>query len=121
MRSRSQNVGPAVTSFFVAYPAVPDLIGETIEAAAGLCRGRAGLTITTWKRPDLAGGPLIAPILESIGASEVVAADVTVLNFNVTYELGFAIGSGKRVLPIQHRAYEIDRVAINRIGIFDTL
>jgi len=50
-----------------------------------------------------------------------VAADITRLNFNVTYELGYAIGLGKRGLPLVSKALKTDEQLINRVGIYDTL
>jgi hypothetical protein len=63
----------------------------------------------------------LTSIIEAITASDVVAADISRLNFNVTYELGYAIGLGKRSLPIVNRALEIDDNLISSVGIYDTL
>lgn len=76
--------------------------------------------VTSWERPDLGGHQLIAPITTSIREADIVAADITVMNFNVTYELGFALGLGKRVIPIRHSAYDIDKEAMQLVGLFDT-
>jgi hypothetical protein len=107
---------------FIAYPSEPELVASTIEHTK-IDAGQYGpnLEVTTWKRDDLGGQPLITPIIEAITASDVVAADISRLNFNVTYELGYAIGLGKRGLPIINRALEIDDNLISRVGIYDTL
>src|SRR6185369_10712226 len=51
----------------------------------------------------------------------VLISDVTRLNFNVTYEIGYAIGLKKRVRLIKHSAITGDDSLILRTGIFDTL
>jgi hypothetical protein len=73
---------------FVAYPSEPEIVGSTIESAkAEAQKYGPNLEVTTWRREDLGGQPLIAPIVEAIKACDVMAADITRLNFNVTYEL----------------------------------
>jgi hypothetical protein len=106
---------------FIAYPSVPPTLGETIERAKRESKADTNFQITTWKRDDLAGSPVIAPILESIVSHDVTVADITVLNFNVLYELGYGIGLGKRGLPILNSAFEFDRKKIESVGIFDSL
>jgi nucleoside 2-deoxyribosyltransferase len=44
----------------------------------------------------------VDPIIEKIQTSDVLVADITKLNFNVMYEIGYAIGKSKRVLLIQN-------------------
>lgn len=90
---------------FIAYPSKPELseVMRQVQQKMTL-----DLTVVTWERPDLGGYELIAPIISSIKESDFVAADITQLNFNVTYELGFAIGLGKRVIPIRYSAYDLD-------------
>jgi len=59
--------------------------------------------------------------LESIQAAKCLVADVTVLNFNVSYEIGYAIGAGKRVVLIRNEAIESDYNERSIVGVFDTL
>jgi hypothetical protein len=46
---------------------------------------------------------------------------VTRLNFNVTYEIGYAIGRQKRVFLICNKSLIRDEALIREVGIFDTL
>ncbi|MEO8466297.1 MAG: hypothetical protein ABI640_13215, partial [Gammaproteobacteria bacterium] len=79
------------------------------------------LSVVTWEQNDIAGRPLVAPIFEGINENDLLIADVTTLNFNVTYEIGFAIGSRKRVFLIKHSGITRDEESVRRVGIFDTL
>src|SRR6185312_8367756 len=45
----------------------------------------------------------------------------SILNFNVTYEVGYAIGLGKRVILVRNKAIAADETELKRVGIFDTL
>jgi hypothetical protein len=59
--------------------------------------------------------------LDTIAASDFVVGDITSLNFNVVYEIGFAIGKTKRVIVIKNSALRADDDLIRELGIFDTL
>lgn len=50
-----------------------------------------------------------------------LVADVTLLNFNVVFEIGYAIGRQKRAYLIQNSAITGSRDLIEQVGIFDTL
>ena len=73
------------------------------------------------KRTTFRGSRLSDPIFWRISAGEFLAADVTYLNENVTFEIGYAIGSKKRCLLFVNSAQSGDHELANRIGVFDTL
>ncbi len=74
-----------------------------------------------WVFNDIAGAPIISPILAKIDESPFVVADITYLNLNVVYEIGFAIGRGKRAFLVRNKTIEGDKTLVNAVGIFDTL
>lgn len=74
-----------------------------------------------WQFNDIAGNPLISPILTGIDASAYVVADITYLNLNVVYEIGFSIGKSKRCFLVRHDGTEGDKKVAREVGIFDTL
>jgi acyl-CoA-binding protein len=74
-----------------------------------------------WPFNDVPGTPLVSPILGKIDESPFVVADVTYLNLNVVYEVGFAIGRCKRTFLIRHKGTEGDKQTAKAVGIFDTL
>lgn len=107
---------------FVAYSsrdrALATMIGNGVAKAN---RKLNALSYEPWEFNDIAGNPLISPIVAGIESSKFVVADVTYLNANVVYEIGFAIGKGKRCLLIRNSLVDGDLKAAREVGIFDTL
>lgn len=111
-----------MTTTFFAYPSGPrQLLDELQRAVAWLKNAWGDDAVHTWEDNDVAGRNLLDPIVGEIQARELVVADVTFANFNVTYEFGFAIGTGKRAVPTVNVSVEGDRKLHSDIGIFDTL
>ena len=107
---------------FVAYSARPQELSDSIKRAIQSANENSTtMAFKGWAENDIAGRPLTGPILEKIGTSSFVVSDITQLNFNVTYEIGFTIGSGKRVFLVRNKSYENDITQISRVGIYDTL
>lgn len=107
---------------FVAYTARDTLLARIISV--GVSKANAltkDVRYTPWEISDVAGHPLTSPILEGIEGSKFIVADITYLNPNVVYEVGFAIGKEKRVFLIRSRAIEGDKKIAQVAGIFDTL
>ncbi len=74
-----------------------------------------------WPYNDISGKPLVSPIIENIDSAPFVVADITYLNLNVVYEIGYSIGARKKVLLIRNAGVEGDFELAKRVGIFDTL
>jgi hypothetical protein len=66
---------------FYAYPSQPPSISQSVVGALGRL-SPATYDISTWAENDIAGKPLIDPILENIETSDLLIADITRLNFN---------------------------------------
>jgi hypothetical protein len=107
---------------FCAYAAEPAQIGQTISAAISeLKQYTSQFDISAWPQIDIAGRFIIEGILDKISAADLVVVDITRLNFNVTFEAGYAIGKGKRIVPIMNSALQPATKEISELGIFDTL
>jgi hypothetical protein len=106
---------------FIAYPGEPSEIGQSIEAAAQAYNRSVANALSTWRENDIAGRFLAHPILDNIRDSKCLIADVSVLNFNVTYEIGYAIGLGRRAFLIKNEGLQGNDDEIRRVGVFDTL
>jgi hypothetical protein len=107
---------------FLAYPSQPPDIGRTVSAAVEHLRSNNhAVDLHTWEENDIAGRFIYQPILEEIDNGQMLVADVTRLNFNVVFEIGYAIGRQKRAYLIRNSAITGSDDLIDQVGIFDTL
>lgn len=107
---------------FVAYSSREAALARLVEDAVYVANGKSDrVRYEVWVYNDVPGNPLISPILDRIEESAYVIADVTTLNLNVVYEIGFAIGSRKRAYLIRHHSTAGDKGVAREAGIFDTL
>ncbi len=106
---------------FVAYPSSPAQLAVAVRSAIEIADGNKNCSYSGWEENDVAGRPLTAPIFRNIENSNILVADVTILNFNVSYEIGYAIGFGRRVFLVRNQEFEADDKKITSVGIFDTL
>lgn len=107
---------------FVAYPGAPhDLVYTINEAVKKTNIYQKEIEFKIWEHNDIAGRPLTLPILSGIENAEVVVADITKPNFNVSYEVGYTIGMQKRVILIKNVSLKSNNTLATKIGIFDTL
>lgn len=115
-------MGDGMVKAFFAYAASErDAVQAVHNAQVLLAKSRQELELKLWEENDISGRPLTDPIFENIAAADMLFADITVMNFNVTFEIGFAVGLGKRVHLVRDRNIMRESGLITRIGIFDTL
>jgi len=106
---------------FIAFPSIPAQIGDTIERGVEeFNRQHQQLQIKTWPTLDIAGKFIADMVTKEIDQSDYVIADISRLNFNVVYEIGYGIGREKQIIPIVNSAIVFPH-EIERLGIFDTL
>lgn len=118
-----QDFTPATHSdaFFV-YPASPISTSSTIDAAIADIQVRAGnRRWVTWKKLDIPGQIIFCEICRTMRFAKFLVADVTTLNFNLMFEIGYALGLGIPVLPIRNVANVSDRHIFDELGVLDTL
>ncbi|HPO15574.1 MAG TPA: hypothetical protein PLI09_19185 [Candidatus Hydrogenedentes bacterium] len=113
---------PNTLKGFAAYPASATEIGQQLHAAQESLHKEHGFPgLTLWDENDIPGRFVVTPILEGISHSDFLLADVTQLNFNVAFEIGFAIGQRKRILLVRSNAHKRDDILFREFGVFDTL
>ncbi|MHA1974699.1 MAG: P-loop ATPase, Sll1717 family [Candidatus Hodarchaeales archaeon] len=88
-------------SCFVAYPSKPSSLIETIEKAIKLIADGQLVDIQSWKKTSVSGKFIITSICEAIDKNDILICDLTYLNHNVLFELGYAIARNKRVWIIR--------------------
>lgn len=113
----------AKPSAFVAYTGRDGDLSERILTGVRKANAVTGCPVRyePWEFNDISGKALISPIIEGIDASPFVVADITYLNLNVVYEIGFSIGRKKKVLLLRNSQIEGDRDIAKAVGIFDTI
>lgn len=104
---------------FYAYPASPSELGDTIERAISSVDSQ--FSIDSWKAMDIVGQFINEKVLSSIDNADYFVADISILNFNVTYEIGYAIGKKKRILLTKNSSIKETHPTIKDVGIFDTI
>src|ERR1700748_3581075 len=87
-----------VKNGFFAYASEPAHCGEFIEEAIKVIHKSGHLTfIKSWKSLSIAGKFIISEVLKEIEKADFLCADLTGLNENVLFEIGFAIGKKKPI------------------------
>lgn len=105
--------------FFFAYPNEPLQLGQTIESAISKFNSIEE-RILSWKAMDINGKFIEEKILEEI-SDRIFVADITYLNFNVVFEIGYAIGAKREIILVRNRTFEEKGPTILQVGIFDTI
>ncbi|MCZ7556004.1 MAG: hypothetical protein M5R41_06335 [Bacteroidia bacterium] len=105
-----------------AYPATPTPVGATICTALDKCHLDSRYRgLVSWEELDIPGRLIQTEILTKIDSGNIFFADITFPNFNVVFEIGYAIGSKKRCIITKNAALKDDQQLFREIGVFDTL
>jgi hypothetical protein len=109
------DVGPKAG--FVAYPARDQTLADGIMDAVRKANALPlPVLYEPWPFNDIAGNQVVSPILEKIDESPFVIADITYLNLNVVYEVGFTIGKCKRAFLVRHKPTAGDKDLAKTVG-----
>lgn len=84
-------------TIFFAYPGQPTDLSETIRKAADLLNRNTEYSVFRWEQLDSAGVVIWNDVKRRILESDGFACDLTYLNDNVLFELGYAITSRKEI------------------------
>jgi hypothetical protein len=106
---------------FVAYPASPVDRAESIEKAIEELSAGGVVDVVGWKSLAVAGRLVINVICDEIKKSQVFIADVTALNPNVLFELGYAMAHRKRVWLLLNPHIERAKVDFDRLQLLTTI
>jgi hypothetical protein len=111
-----------ISSAFFIYPSQPVHLANTIKECVSTHQKEAGSSRwLTWEDLSVGGKIIFCEICKAIRGSRLIVANITDMNFNVLFELGYAIGLRKPVLPVRDSTYETSKKQFDEIGIFDTL
>jgi hypothetical protein len=103
------------------YSSQPSHIAATIATAATTLNQQTSDSWLTWKDIDIGGRLIFCEICKTVRGAGTVFADVTTLNFNLLFEIGFCLGLGVAVRPIRDTNYALDKRSFDELGVLDTL
>jgi len=108
---------------FFAYGSDPAYCGEFIEEAVSNLNDSLSdvMVIETWKSNNVTGQLIITRIIEKIQASDFVCADLTNLNNNVLFELGYAIAINKPIWLIIDKTNIESNRKFSELNFFSTI
>jgi hypothetical protein len=109
--TQSDEARPDIPRCFVAYPSSPADRAESIETAIEDIYAGAVVDIIGWKSLAVSGRIVIGAVCDEIKSRQIFVADVTGLNPNVLFELGYAIAHRRRVWLLLNP--RIDRARVN--------
>ena len=108
-------------AFFV-YPSQPTALALTINKAVREMQEHSSKDLwKTWESLRVSGQIIFCEICSAMRASNFIVGDITTLNFNVLFELGYAIGLNKPVLPVRDTTFCQDQRLFTQLGMFDVL
>jgi hypothetical protein len=114
--------GIRASSAIFLYPAEPKEIAQTIEA--GVSEGRKAApeqNWRTWREFQTVGQLIFCSICKNMRFADCIVADVTTLNFNLLFEIGFAVGLGLPIIPIRDTTFLRDKTSFEELGILDVI
>ena len=113
-----ENTPPSSALFL--YPSEPPQIAGAIESAVEKGNARVEGTWRTWNELDIAGQIIFCSVCKSTRFAQHIVADVTTLNFNLLFEIGFAMGLELPVLPIRDTSFIRDKKKFEEFALLDT-
>ena len=103
------------------FPSTPISVANVIEeSVTQLSKLSGDKEWKSWKNLDVPGQIIFCEICKAIRFTRLVVADVTTLNFNLLFEIGYALGLGVPALPIRDTSNIRDRKDFEELGILDT-
>lgn len=114
--------GSLVSDGLFLYPSEPEILASTVETSVSALPSLTGGQVwRSWKQLDIPGQIIFCEICKALRFVKLVVADVTTLNFNLLFEIGYAIGLGLPVLPIRDTSYVRDSRVFDELGLLATL
>ena len=105
---------------FFAYPSRSPL-EEAIHDSVSELNEKKQVKIKTWEECEIGGTVIIDTICDAIDEAELFLADLTGLNANVMFELGYALACGKRIWLILDDSYTEQQNMFEQLKILTTV
>src|SRR5271155_1400437 len=88
---------PKVPTAFFSYPSEPPSIGELVRTAITELNRTGHVLAKGWEDCRVGGKVVIHEICDEIEEADIFCADLTGMNANVMFELGYAIAMNRRI------------------------
>lgn len=106
---------------FVAYGSQSDAVTQAIEGGIhNLLSRKPRLKCRSWRSLEISGKEISPEVLDAINLSDCLVADVSILNCNVLFEIGYAIARCKPVFLLVNASIAKDP-DFAEIGLLDTV
>lgn len=107
---------------FFAYGSNISSSGDSIEPAIKIINDADNdITILSWKKLRVSGAPIISQIINTIDSSDFFCADLTGMNDNVLFELGYAVAKNKPIYLINDTSHEESSRRFKELGLLSTI
>jgi hypothetical protein len=106
---------------FFAYSSLPPSIPETITAAIQAINKTQTASLHSWEELQINGKYVISEICDAIDHCGFFCADVTAVNPNVMFEIGYAIATNKRVWLIRDETYYDAKKEFEQLRLLTTI
>ena len=106
---------------FFAYGNEPKSTSETIETAIANINQCDIFNIKSWRDINISGKYVIDEICSEIEKCDIFACELTTLNFNVIFELGYALSQMKSVKIFLDPTIENRKRQFDTLGLFTTI
>jgi len=110
-----------VSTGFFAYANTPHSIPATISAAVESINKTQQASLRRWEDLRIGGKYIIHEICDAIDDSDFFCADVTTINANVMFELGFAIARDKRIWLIRDDSFVDSKTEFEQLRLLTTV
>lgn len=106
---------------FFAYSSYPATLPETVATAIKEINKSRQIHIRTWEECRVGGKVIMQEICKEIEKAELFCADLTGINPNVMFELGYAISRNKRIWLILDPTLSESRNDFNQLKLLTTI
>lgn len=106
---------------FFAYPSGHPTLRESIQETVHILNAASQVNIKTWEDCKIGGNFIIDTICHEIDEADLFFADLTGLNANVMFELGYAIARNKRIWLIFDETYTEGKNMFNQLKVLTTI
>jgi hypothetical protein len=121
IRERLRALSANGTTGFFAYGSAPHSIPETIRAAIESINKSQNTELVSWESLGIGGKYVIREICDAIDNCDYFCADVTTINLNVMFEIGFAIARDKRVWLVRDESYIDAKSEFDQLRLLTTI